>query len=284
MLTKLLHRTVETVNGRLVLLAPRDVSMPPVFDTVDYVPARHARLMADMQRLRGRVYLRDGAVQPHQLTTDGLHQTPEDEKSWHLLMVDKLGRVDACIWYMEQCPSVSVDHLRVRHCPLFDQPAWRHTLVSAVESELARAKRDGMGYAEVGGWAVAEGSRCSSEGLVLALAAYSLGRLLGGALGMTTATVRHYSSTILRRLGGRDLSIDGRTIPAYYDPRYKCEMELLCFDSRQPSPKYTGLVELLKLKLSEVLVVAPDARPAAQPAYGFFAPAALVHQPAVVTI
>jgi hypothetical protein len=270
----LLSRTVETVNSRLVLLSPSNASMPSTFENVDYMPLRHAQLMVDMQRLRGSIYLKDGAVERHQLTIDGRHQTPEDEKSWHLLMVDKRGHVDACVWYMAHNPNVSVDRLRVRHCPLLENAVWRRTLVGAVESELARAKQAGMGYAEVGGWAVAEQSRCTSEGLILALAGYSLGRLLGGALGITTATVRHCSSTILRRLGGTDLQIAGRTVPSYYDPQYKCQMELLRFDSRQPSSKYNALVEMLKRKLTEVLVVSPAERAHSQNGYDGFRQAA----------
>ena len=113
-----------------------------------------------------------------------------------------------------------------------------------------------MRYAEVGGWAVARESRCTSEGLLLALGAYSLGRALGGALGLTTATVRHSSSTILRRLGGGHLEAGGTAVPSYYDPRYRCEMELLRFDSRRPNAKYAGLIDTLAGKLTNVLVVA----------------------------
>jgi hypothetical protein len=79
--------------------------------------------------------------------------------------------------------------------------------------------------------------------------------MLGGALGLTTATVRHSSSTILRRLGGSLLEIGGSIVPPYYDPKYKCEMELLRFDSRKPSAKYAGLVELLGERLQNVSVV-----------------------------
>jgi hypothetical protein len=45
-------------------------------------------------------------------------------------------------------------------------------------------------------------------------------------------------------------------VPSYYDPKYKCEMELLRFDSRRPSAKYNGLIESLKDKLANVSVVA----------------------------
>jgi hypothetical protein len=266
MLNKLMHRSIAAVESRLVLLTPPHASVPATFENLEVNPRRRRELVAEMQRLRGRVYLHDGAVEPHQLTRSGRHQTAEDESSWHLLMLDKLGQVAACVWYMAHDPAVPVERLRVRNCPLAHQPMWRNTLWSAVELELSRARREGLGYAEVGGWAVAESSRCTSEGLVLALAGYSLGRVLGGTLGMTTATVRHCSSTILRRLGGSDLCVGERTVPSYYDPHYKCEMELLRFDSRHPSPKYSGFVELLKDKLSEVLVIAPQQRQVAEPA------------------
>ena len=265
----LLHRSIGSINNRLVLLAPPKASVPAAFENLEVDPARHEAFLRDAQRLRGRIYLRDGAVTPQQLSTGGLHQTPEDEESWHLLMTDKSGGLSACVWYMEHAPTVSIDRLRVRHCPLAHQPESRATLWKAVELELARARQDGLGYAEVGGWAVSEQSRCTSEGLVLALGGYSLGRMLGGALGMTTATVRHCSSTILRRLGGSRLMADGRTVPSYYDPKYKCEMELLRFDSRQPNPKYGGLVELLREKLADVLVVASSHSPE-PPAFDFF--------------
>jgi hypothetical protein len=274
MLANSLNRSIASVQKRLVLLAPPTTRVPVGFDHIDVNPQRHAELLAEMQRLRGGIYFDDGALDRQHLSADGLHQTPEDEQSWHLLMLDSVGRIDACIWYMEHAPTVAVDRLRVKHCPLADEPIWRDTLLNAVEQDLAAAQRDGLGYAEVGGWAVAERNRCTSEGLVLALASYSLGRMLGGALGMTTATVRHCSSTILRRLGGSDLRADGRIVPSYYDPRYKCEMELLRFDSRQPSSKYASFVDLLKDKLAEVLVIARSENAIVRPGDGFIAPGA----------
>jgi len=238
------------------LLAPPDTNLPPALENVEVDASYHRQLLSEMQRLRGSIYLKDGAVQPNQLSIDGLHQTPEDERSWHLLMVDKAGRVDACAWYMEHPSTVPVERLRVRNCALAHETTTRPMLWAAVEQELERARDEGLGYAEVGGWAVAEHCRSTSEGLVLALAGYSLGQLLGGALGVTTATVRHCSSTILRRLGALNLKVGGHSIPSYYDPRYNCEMELLRFDSRRPNPKYAALVQSLSERLAEVSVIA----------------------------
>jgi len=256
---RLLERNIASVEQRLVLLAPPNTQVPASFTNVSVDAGRHERLMQRMQRLRGSIYLQDGAVQREQLSSDGLHQTPEDVHSWHLLMLNKDREVSSCAWYMEHDTRSSIQELRVRNCPLSRVETWREKLRIAVESELASARRDRLKYAEVGGWAVSKQSRCTSEGLMLALAAYSLSRMMGGALGITTATVRHSSSTILRRLGGSSLEADGCTVPSYYDPKYRCEMELLRFDSRKPSPKYSSLIDLLREKLTWVSVVATPA-------------------------
>jgi hypothetical protein len=253
---KLLERNIASIERRLVLLAPPQAALPEAFANVTIDSAHHQHLVREMQRMRGSIYVEDGALEQHQLSPEGLHQTPEDEKSWHLLMLNKDGDVSACAWYLEHPTNVSLQHLRARHCPLTRVDEWRDKLRIAVESEIQRARRDHLRYAEVGGWAVAKGCRCSSEGLLLALAAYSLGRALGGALGITTATVRHSSSTILRRLGGSNLEFGGFTVPSYFDPKYNCEMELLRFDSRRPNAKYNGLIELIRIGLSNVSVVA----------------------------
>ena len=207
---KLLDRTAHALNDRLVLLAP-DSSVVEKFRNANIDARRHGQLVREMQALRGSVYLHDGAIRREQLSADGLHETAEDERSWHLLTVDKDQRVTGCAWYLEHEGSVSVDHLRVRHTPLA-RSGWRQKLWRGVEAELRRARRAGLRYVEVGGWAVAPESRCTSEGLVLALAGYSLGRIRGGCLGITTATVRHCSSSILRRLGGAPLA-SGESTP-----------------------------------------------------------------------
>jgi hypothetical protein len=191
-----------------------------------------------------------------QLTSEGLHETPEDARSWHLLMRDRTGRVSACAWYLEHENTATIENLRVRNCPLARLGDWSDRLKGAVESEIESARRDRIRYAEVGGWAVAKERRCTSEGLVLALAAYGLCRTLGGALGITTANVKHSSSSILRRLGGSYLEADGETIPAYFDTKYNADIEILRFDSRRPARKYAGLIEGLKHRLSNVAVFA----------------------------
>ena len=242
---KLLERNIATIGQRLVLAAPPAVAIPLSFENVDFVAERRARLVRDVQRVRGSIYLEDGAIERNELTDDGLHKTAEDARSWHLLLLNAERRITACVWYLPHHIDASVDDLRVRNCPLTRLPRWRGNVLQAVQSDISRARSEGLQYAELGGWAVSKENRCAGDGLVLALAAYSLAAIFGGALGITTATVRHSSSTILRRLGGSYLPCGDGAVPSYYDPKYRCMMELLRFDSRAPNPKYAHLIEAL---------------------------------------
>jgi hypothetical protein len=209
-----------------------------------------------MQALRGAVYLNEGNVKPHQLSSDGRHVTPEDESSWHLLLMVDDEQVASCSWYREHPENVSMEDLRIRHCALANQDGWKEKVRSAIESEIDRARRDGIRYAEVGGWAVTRDRRCTSDSLLLALSTYGLCRMLGDALVVTTANVSHCSSAILRRLGGAWLEHDGAPLPAYFDPKYNTNIELVRFDSRWPSPKYLGLIQTVMQYLPNVSVVA----------------------------
>lgn len=253
---KLFERELKALDHRLVVLAPPQATLPGTLENVAFAPGRHRKLLNELQRLRGSVYLRDGALRESQLTSDGRHETPEDEKSWHLLVTDDQGSVAGCIWYLEHEDRPALEELRVRECPLVHQDEWRDKLRSAVESETARAQREAIAYAEVGGWAVECRTRCLSAGLLLVLGTYSLSQLVGGALVIATATVRHSSAKILRRLGGSHLEADGCAVPSYYDPRYDCEMELLRFDTRRPTAKYADAVRGLRKQLMNVEVIA----------------------------
>jgi hypothetical protein len=253
---KLLERSVATVNQRLLLLAPPKASAHGFFQNVDVDPQLHEAYVGEMQSVRGGIYLQDGAIARKHLSTGGRHQTPEDENSWHLLMLNREQRVTACVWYLEHENTTSIEKLRARNCQLATHDRSREQFHTAVNAELGRARREGLRYAEVGGWAVSPESRCTSEGLVLALAAYSLGRISGGALGLTTATVRHASSTILRRIGGSHLVADSTPLQAYFDPHYGCDMELLRFDSGRPNARYASLIAELTQRMATVPVIA----------------------------
>jgi hypothetical protein len=128
-------------------------------------------------------------------------------------------------------------------------------LESAIESEIAHARKLGLIYAEIGGWAVSHEQRCTTEALRIALATYTLANMLGGCIGVSTATVRNCSSSILKRLGGVAVNIAGQILPSYFDPQYDCEMEILRFDSRYPAPRFQRWMDDLRTKMLDIPVV-----------------------------
>ena len=191
------------------------------------------------------------------LTPDGRHKQPVDEHCWHVLSLDQDGRICACVRYLEETRAAGFDDLWVRHAAMThsgEGPRFR----AAVEQEMYKARQMRIAFGEVGGWAVAERHRGTLEPLRIILATYGLLELLGGCAGVATATFRHGSASILRRIGLSSLMTDGAALPPYYDPNYDCEMEVLRFDSRSPNPKYRPAVRELASVLTSASVIRRD--------------------------
>ncbi len=244
-------------NYRFQLLAPPQTRSNSAFRRSKIDEHVYYQRLASLQRLRARVYLRDGAIQPWQVDEDGLFQMPLDEQSWHFLLVDDKQEVIGCVRYLVHPNTVSFHKLRICQSALARDPQWREKVQHAVETDLKRAREERLSYLEVGGWALAEAFRGTSAALEILVASYALGHLLGGCLGSCTATVRHCSSSILRRIGGSSFHAFGEALPPYKDPQYGCEMELLRFDSRSPAQRFMPFINRLKAKLANTLTIVP---------------------------
>jgi hypothetical protein len=241
--------------GEFTLLAPSTTLVPDAFRCVDVNPERHERILTQLQRLRGRVYLHDGAIEPSQLSSDGRHRAEIDDHSWHVVSLLPDGRVTGCARYRVHRESVRFEDLGVWASPLAHHADWQPVLREAVESEIALARRRNLAYAEVGGWAVAEDLRFTPQAVDIALSTYALAQKLGGCVGITTATVRNASSRILRKIGGRPLEVAACPLPSYYDPQYRCDMELLRFESNAPNPRYQTRMARVANRLQDLTVV-----------------------------
>ena len=253
---------METVNSRqngperqILLLAPDPAVVPGIFKRVYPSAEHHSVFLDSLQRLRGATYLRDEAISPDELSSDGRHIQAADSSSWHIVIVKRDASVVGCARFHQHDCSITFEQLAVHESALSHDTEWGPKLRIAVEEEIAKARQAGLSYVEIGGWAIAEESRHSSEVLLTAIANYSLARLLGGSLGISTATVRHNSAAMLRRIGGKSLQISGSKLPRYYEPRYRCEMEILCFDSRFPGQRHESLIEQLRNRLSLTPVI-----------------------------
>jgi hypothetical protein len=263
----LLQSFGDHIHNDLVLLAPAGCSIPKSFTRRTCDREAHASLLKEVQRVRGSIYLADGAVEASQLTADGRHVQRSDYDSWHLLAVGGNGEVQGCARYRHLTGNVGFDDLGVRDSWLARCDQWGKSLRAAVEAEIGRAKQIGAAFSEVGGWAIVPEKRCSTDALRIAMATYSLAQALGGCVGISTATERHRSSSILRRIGGRSLEHGGTELPSYYDPQYRCRMEVLRFDSSSPVASCRRLVEHLCKRLGGVSVVA-----AVEPVEGRYSP------------
>jgi hypothetical protein len=82
---------------------------------------------------------------------------------------------------------------------------------------------------------------------------------------LATATVRHGSASILRRIGLTPLVVDGSVVPPYYDPQYGCEMEALRFDSSAPNPKYGEMIREMAAEVGNSSVICREAKVASWP-------------------
>ena len=242
-------------NRSFLLLAPLSARVECFKGEIIHSEQSYDHFLEEMQRLRGRIYLQDGAVKASDLGPDGRHISPFDTESWHLLTVSSSNRVLGCARFQQHSNSVFYNQLGVRHSSIARSNEWGSKMRSSIHAELESARLAGFSYVEVGGWALSEELWGSTEALHGALAIFAWSRLLGGALGIATATERNNSASILRRLGGRSLQWEGESLPSYYDRRYSCFMEVLRFDSRSPNPKYSETIELLLSRLAEFPVI-----------------------------
>jgi hypothetical protein len=245
----------KRTQTRFVVLPPSGVAASNIFRSVELDTPRHESLFSEMQRFRGSMYLRDGAIKASDLTPDGRHKVAVDDRSWHVLSLDRLNRVCACLRFVDETDAGDFEDLWIRRSALSESPEMGKRFRGAVEGGMRNARKMGMRFGEVGGWAVAEEHRGTLEPLRIILATYGLLQLLGGAIGVATATFRHESAPILRRIGLSAMLEAGEELPSYWDPKYGCQMQVLEFDSRHPNPKYRASVAALAQDLTSATVV-----------------------------
>lgn len=246
----------------LVLLAPASAKNIGRFQDVWRSRQTYQKMLHDMQKLRGRIYLNDGAITKAELTSDERHVTASDKDSWHLLTTDANGRVVGCARYSQHSNRTRFNSLHLRKAALATSETWGKPLQKSVKAEISAAREAKFSFVEVGGWAIAEELRGTSEALRSVLTTYAWSKHIGGAMGVVTATERNGSAAILRRLGGKSLEWQGTELPSYWDEQYQCNMEMLRFDCREPNPKYADYIETLRENFEAVPVVC-DVQPTA---------------------
>lgn len=238
----------------LVLLAPGQVSSAfstslSRFEKVVGDPALRRDLLDAMQRFRGSIALDEGAVKTDHLTADGRHEMKIDYTSWHLLLTRPTGIV-GCMRYAAYPSSARATDLQIWGSSLAKSREWSFSLRAAIERELSEARKKNFHFGEPGGWVITPELRGSTEAIRLALGGFALAAVLGGAVGVCTATRKNHSAAMLRRLGGKPLGFGRATLPVYFEPHYGCEIEILKFDSEAIAKNYGSAVQALSAKLA----------------------------------
>jgi hypothetical protein len=249
----------------MVVLAPAAATIPHVFEKASEDPVAHQRILTSMQQMRGRVALREGAVKPYDLDRDGRHCMPGDDASWHLIRLDPDDNVKGCARVLVHPNTATFPQLRLASSAVARNPEWGGRVRQVVESDLLRASEQKVNVVEPGGWVLEEQLRGTTEAVLIALSAFAFARFIGTCLAYITATVKHHSSLILRRLGAESLYFGGEEIPKYYDSRYSCEMELLRLQSQGIHPRFESRLSFLHelLSMAPVFQAAPLSRCAA---------------------
>jgi hypothetical protein len=230
---------------RMVVLAPAVATIPQVFERAAQDPITHQRILSAMQQMRGRVALREGAVKPGDLAQDGRFRMPGDEDSWHLIRMDADDNVKGCARVLVHPNTATFPQLRLASSAVAHHPEWGGRVRQIVESDLQRASEQNVSVVEPGGWVLEERLRGTSEAILIALSAFAWARFIGTCLAYVTATVKHHSSLMLRRLGAQSLYFGGEEVPKYYDSRYSCEMELLRLQSEGIHPRFESRLSFL---------------------------------------
>lgn len=243
----------------MVILAPRRGEVPQSYLNISGDRSQYSRLLQQMQRLRGRIALQEGVVAKSALRSCGRYVMPGDEESWHLLRVRSDGTVAACARVLVHPHDVKFSRLRLASSSVARSGVWSPHVRDAVETELHHARLSGHTTIEPGGWVVDADLRGKFEAISLVIGAFALAQILGNCVGFMTATVKHGSSTILRRLGGRNLHAAGDPIPPFFEPDWGCDMELLRFDTTSLNPRFRATLAEARWQLKTAPLFSPGA-------------------------
>lgn len=215
----------------------------------------HDRLLTRVQKVRGNA-LREYLPNVKALTRDGRHVQPVDPKSWHVLLTDNGGAVKGCARY--RTVDGDLTGIGAINSTLAKSQRFGSTLIRAVEEHVNRARAANLEYGEAGGWVLSPSLRCSTAAINIALMTFALAERLGGGMGITTATVRHHSASILQRLGGQKLA----GLPPYYEPKFGCVIQILGFDMKSLANQFARKLDEARAHLdsTEVICKANPAR------------------------
>ena len=234
------------MNGRVLQSAGLALRMLPPRNDSRFLPAPsdYEDALSAIQRLRGALYVADGAIRSSTLDPKGRHQCEDDHLSYHLALWN--GEVQGCARVRLHPPHKPAQDYRVHELidRMHPRPSAEYRV--ALQEFISQSEKRGYRLGEVGGWAVSKSHQASRAAMALPLAGWSFSRICGKQIWIASATERNRSAEMLRRIGGWPLKLGGADLPPFFDSVYNCQMQLLCFCSDVLNPKFESAVAELQ--------------------------------------
>jgi hypothetical protein len=248
----------------LTIVAPSVAQVPDWLSNVLANERVYQEVIEEIQRFRGYVYVQDKAIPSSALDEQGRHYSEYDYRAWHIIFRER--RQELCgairvglVDYGDYGDTEESDPLQVLQFLSHIPSDTKAPLETAVRRFLDNCRTLAPSICEPGAWAVAEDVRKSRVAPILAASIWSLGRVMGGGIGVATATTRHGSADILKKMGGFDLFLNGMPLVPFYDSYHQCYIELIGFDSDYLNPRLEPTVAEVQDYISNLPIITTDA-------------------------
>ena len=138
-------------SSEIIILPPAGSRVPQQFRNVISSATAYQSILAQIQNFRGQIYLEDGAITRAELAADGRHVLPIDQRSWHVMSIEKNGEIGGCLRFLEESTDCRFEDLWLHKAALATSPSLGAKVRRAVEDKMARAREERLRFGEVGG-------------------------------------------------------------------------------------------------------------------------------------
>src|SRR3569833_953887 len=111
-------------NYRFQLLAPSHSRINHSVGRTRIDEPAYFKYLSSLQKLRGRVYLKDGAIKPWELDEEGRFEMRGDDRSWHFVLLDESDQAIGCARYLLQTKTKTNNQQRDRQTSQARSTEW----------------------------------------------------------------------------------------------------------------------------------------------------------------
>lgn len=227
----------------LSLIAPHAGALPIIAPTL--TAGEYEQTIADIQRFRGRIYVQDEAIPASALDGSGRHYNKLDYSSYHIVARTHEGAITGVMRVPLYVSGAAVWFMQLYHVLERMEPGPKALYSSAIQQFIDQSATTYPFIVEPGGWAVDRQISEKLTGTTLVAATWAFCQLIGGAVAVATATVKHNSAALLKMMGGINC-LEGTSNARFYDPFHRCELEIVYFRSDRVNPRFAAMVEEIK--------------------------------------